>query len=305
MEIALGAMWFGTKVDEETSFAILDRFTEAGGTMIDTANNYAFWLTGGVGGESETVLGRWLASRKKRDQVVLGTKVGARPTAPGMGLENTEGLSEKAIRAAVEGSLRRLGTDRIDVYWAHIEDRTVPLEETMGAFGDLVREGTVGRLGASNHALWRLERARALGEPRWDDLQYRYTYLQPQPGVPLADIGHYLVTDELLDYVRAEGMRLWVYNALLAGGYTRADKPLHEAYRCPANERRLAVLRSVADELGATPNQVVLAWLMGGDPPVIPIVGVSTVAQVEEMLGAAELTLPAELRERLDSAAAG
>ncbi|GAA4152797.1 aldo/keto reductase [Actinomadura keratinilytica] len=303
MEIALGAMWFGTRVDEQTSFAILDRFVEAGGTMIDTANNYAFWLDGARGGESEAVIGRWLASRKVRDQVFIGTKVGAQPKTPGTGLENAEGLSEKAIRSAAEGSLRRLGTDRIDLYWAHFEDRSVPLEETMGAFGDLVREGAVGRVGVSNHAVWRVERARALGEPRYDDLQYRYSYLLPQPGVKLPENGHHHIDEEMLDYVRAEGLRLWVYNALLSGSYTRADKPLHRAYEHPSNERRLAALRSVADELGATPNQVVLAWLMGGDPPMIPIVGVSAMEHLEEALGAADLALDAELRERLDTAA--
>ncbi|GLZ11004.1 oxidoreductase [Actinomadura sp. NBRC 104425] len=303
MEFALGAMWFGTRVDEETSFAILDRFVEAGGTMIDTADNYAFWLDGGRGGESETVIGRWLASRKVRDQVFIGTKVGAQPKTPGTGLENAEGLSEKAIRSAAEGSLRRLGTDHIDLYWAHIEDRSVPLEETMGAFRDLVREGAVGRVGVSNHAVWRVERARALGEPRYDDLQYRYSYLLPQPGVKLPDNGHHHADEELLDYVRAEGLRLWVYNALLSGSYTRPDKPLHRAYEHPSNKRRLAALKSVADELGATPNQVVLAWLMGGDPPMIPIVGVSAMEHLEEALGAADLALDAELRERLDTAA--
>src|SRR4051812_374786 len=155
--LSLGAMWFGTRVEEAESFAILDRFVEAGGTLIDTANNYAFWLDGGAGGESETVVGRWLASRKARDRVGLSTKVGGMPKGTGR-----EGLSAAVIRSALDGSLRRLGTDRVDVYWAHLEDRSVPLEETVDAFASAVDQGKVGVLGASNHPAWRVERARRL-----------------------------------------------------------------------------------------------------------------------------------------------
>lgn len=122
--LCLGALPFGTTVDEKTSFAILDRFVEAGGDLIDTADNYAFWAPGGTGDESESTVGRWLASRRLYDKVVISTKVGARPTVPGSGLETAEGLSAPVIRKAAEASLRRLGTDRIDLYWTHIEDRS-------------------------------------------------------------------------------------------------------------------------------------------------------------------------------------
>ncbi|GLZ06584.1 oxidoreductase [Actinomadura sp. NBRC 104412] len=304
MDIALGTMWFGTSVSEEESFAILDRFVEAGGTMLDTANNYAFWLNGGVGGESEEVLGRWLASRPgMRDRIVLGTKVGAKPLAPGSGLENVEGLSSTAITSAAEDSLRRLQTDHIDLYWAHYEDRSVPLEDTMSGFGELVTSGKVGRIGVSNHPVWRVERARTAGPVPYTDLQYRYSYLQPRPGVKLPEGGHYHVNEDLLGYARDAGLKLWAYTALLSGVYSgRPDRPLPEHYEHVGNTRRLAVLGEVADELGATRNQVVLAWLMGGDPPIIPIVGVGKLAHLEEFLPAAELRLDAELGERLDSA---
>ncbi|MFI0444738.1 aldo/keto reductase [Actinomadura sp. 6N118] len=302
MNIALGTIPFGTTLDDTASFAILDRFHEAGGSMIDTANCYSFWLDGAVGGESETVIGRWLAARGVRKDIVLGTKAGAQPRTPGTGLENAEGLSAKSIRAAAEGSLRRLGTDHIDVYWAHIEDRTVPLEETMGAFGELVANGSVGRLGVSNHAVWRVERARALGRPTYTELQYRYSYLLPRPGTPFDESGHYHANSELFDYAHAEGLTMWAYTSLISGGYTRTDKPLHEAYDHPGTTRRLAALNAVADELGATPNQVVLAWLMGGDHPITPIIGVSSLAQLDELLPAADLKLDDELRERLDTA---
>lgn len=221
MRIALGTIPFGTTVDEATSFAILDRFVESGGKIIDTANNYPFWLEGATGDESETTIGRWLASRGNRDQVVISTKCGARPTVPGdRTLASAEGLSAKAIRSAAEGSLRRLGVDHIDVYWAHLDDRSVPLEETVATLDELVLAGWVKEVGASNHATWRLERARSLAAARgctpYTHVQLRYSYLRPRPGVRLPEDGHVHATEETLDYVRSEeNLTLWAYTALL------------------------------------------------------------------------------------------
>ncbi|MFJ9323503.1 aldo/keto reductase [Streptomyces globisporus] len=308
--LALGTLPFGTTVDEKTSFAILDRFVEAGGNLLDTANAYAFWVPGGTGDESEATIGRWLADRGVRDEVLISTKAGARPTVPGTGLETAEGLSGAVVTKAAEDSLRRLGTDRLDVYWAHLEDRTVPLEETVAALDSLVKDGKATVLGCSNHATWRTERARAVaragGMTPYTCVQQRYSYLQPRFDLSLPESAHVHVTPELLDYLRAESdLTLMAYSALISGAYTREDKPLPEAYDHPGSARRLAVLGEVAGELGATPNQVVLAWLMAGDPPVIPIVGVSSVEQLDEVLGAAELRLPEELKGRLDSADSG
>ncbi|GHH92091.1 aldo/keto reductase [Streptomyces capillispiralis] len=303
--IVLGTLGFGTSVDQETSFRILDRFTELGGTALDTANNYAFWADGANGDESELVLGAWLADRGARDSVSIGTKVGARPSVPGGGLESAEGLSEKVIRAALEDSLRRLRTDRVEVYWSHIEDRSVPLDETVHALADLVDSGKAGELGVSNHAVWRVERARALAgdRPRYTHLQYRYSYLQPRLDLPLPSSAHVHVTSELLDYARSEpDLRLWAYSPLLSGGYTRADVEIPAAYDHPGTEPRLTALREVADEVGATVNQVVLAWLLDHDPRILPIVGVSRVAQVEEAMGALDVVLDPGQRERLDRA---
>ncbi|GHB95047.1 aldo/keto reductase [Streptomyces rochei] len=308
--LCLGALPFGTTVDQKTSFAILDRFVEAGGDLVDTADNYAFWAPGGTGDESERTIGRWLADRRRYDDVVISTKVGARPTVPGTSLETAEGLSAPVIRKAAEDSLRRLGTDRIDVYWTHIEDRSVPLEETLGALDGLVGDGKVGVLGCSNHATWRTERARATsrahGWTGYTCVQQRYSYLQPRLDIGLPEGGHVHATAELLDYVRAEpDLTLMAYSSLLSGAYTRPDKSLPAAYDHPGTGQRLTALREVAAELGATVNQVVLAWLLGGDPPVIPIVGVSSVEQLDEALGAVALELPVELRARLDHAARG
>jgi aryl-alcohol dehydrogenase-like predicted oxidoreductase len=304
--VVLGTMYFGTRTDETTSMALLDRFVDRGGAWIDTANCYSFWADpSGVGGQSEQVIGRWLAARPGvRERVRISTKVRHQPTVPGQWPESAEGLSAPAIRDAARKSLGRLGTDRIDLYWAHAEDRTVPLDETVETFGELVEAGLVRRLGASNHAAWRVERARHLarerGVPGYSAMQLRHSYVQPRPGAPL-DTGHQQVSPEALDYVRSEGdLALWVYTPLINGAYTRADRPFPEAYDHPGTARRLVALNDVAREVEATPNQVVLAWLLGGDPPIATIVGVSSAQQLDEALAARDLRLTDEQRRRMD-----
>ncbi|MFI6759902.1 aldo/keto reductase [Micromonospora sp. NPDC050417] len=309
--LSLGAMLFGTATDEATSYAILDRYVEAGGTFVDTSDNYAFWQNGGQGGESEELLGRWRHSRGIGDKIVIATKLGARPLAPGTSYtDNAEGLSAKVIRESAERSRERLGMDRLDLLYAHIEDRTVPLEETVEAFGELVAEGSVGLLGASNHRAWRVERARgiaaAAGIPGYDVLQYHHTYLARRTDLPSeldpdGDIGS--VGPDLASYLRVEPtLTLVAYSPLVKGSYTRPDKPFGPAYDLPSAPGRLAALREVAAQTGATVNQVVLAWLMGGVTPAIPLVGASSVAQLDESIEAVELELTDEQRARLDQA---
>ncbi|MFJ3444306.1 aldo/keto reductase [Streptomyces sp. NPDC086081] len=308
--LALGAMLFGSVTDEATSFALLDRYVEAGGTFIDTSDNYAFWTDGGQGGQSEELLGRWRRSRGIGDEIVIATKLGARPLAPGTSYtDNPEGLSAKVIRESAERSRERLGTERLPLLYAHIEDRTVPLQETVEAFGALVAEGTVGLLGVSNHATWRVERARALaaaaGLPGYEVLQYAHTHLRPRTDVPDGlfpdgSLGH--AGPDLLSYLRAEpGLTLVAYSPLLRGAYTRPER-LPADFDHPGTPPRLAALRDVARETGATVNQVVLAWQTGGDLPIVPLAGVSTPAQLEENLAAVDLELSEEQRARLDTA---
>jgi aryl-alcohol dehydrogenase-like predicted oxidoreductase len=315
--LSLGAMLMGSRTDEATSFAILDRYIEAGGTFIDTSDNYAFWVNATQGGESEELLGRWRRSRGVGDEVVIATKVGARPLAPGAGfftpagkLVALEGLGAKVIREAAERSMSRLGVSRLDVMYAHIEDPAVALAETVDGFAELAASGLVGLLGVSNHWAWQVERARALagaaGVPGYEVLQYQHSYLRPRGdmrGSWSADGWVGLAGGDLLSYLRAEpGLTLVAYSPLLKGAYVRADRPLGAEFDHPGTAARLAVLRSVAAEIGATPNQVVLAWLMGGEVPVVPLVGASSVAQLDESLAAVDLELSAEQRARLDAA---
>jgi aryl-alcohol dehydrogenase-like predicted oxidoreductase len=311
--LSLGAMRFGTLTDEDTSFAILDRYVAAGGNFIDTSNNYLFFVNGTQGGESEALLGRWRASRGIGDEIVIATKVGAAPLAPTANFSAPrEGLSRAAIRAACERSRDRLGVERIDLYYAHVPDQGgVPLEEQVAAFGELVADGMVGLLGLSNHWAWQVERARGLaaaaGSERADVLQYHHTYLRMRTDIPdlrFSRDGEIGVADgSILSYLRAAaGMTLVAYSPLLSGGYARPGKQLDRAYDHPGTRARLRALDQVARETGATASQVVLAWLIGGELPVVPLVGASSVAQLDESLAAVDLRLSGEQRRLLDAA---
>lgn len=314
--LGLGAIKFGSAVDEQTAFAILDRYVEAGGSFIDTANNYAFWLTGTRGGESERVLGRWRRSRGIGHEVAIATKVGDRPLAEGTSIEdvsdprNVEGLAPEAIRVAVAGCMARLGVEQLDLLYVHQEDMAVPQAEVVEAMGGLVASGDVGLLGVSNQWTWRVERARALataaGLPGYEVLQYQHSYLRRRDDVPgfrtaVGRPSH--VGGDLLSYLSANpGLTLVAYSALLGGGYARPNRPLDPDFDHAGTPARLAVLGEVAKETGATSNQVVLAWLLGGETPVLPLVGASSVAQLDESLAAVDLELTADQRARLDAA---
>jgi aryl-alcohol dehydrogenase-like predicted oxidoreductase len=293
MELVLGTMYFGTRTDEPTSFALLDRFVEAGGRVLDTANCYAFWVSDtGHGGQSETVIGRWLgANPGLRDELVIATKVGVEPVDSG----GVEGLSAEVIAREARLSRERLGIETIDVYWAHAEDRHVDLAETVGAFGALVEEGVVRRLGASNHATWRVERARDLarqqGVEPWTLLQLTASYVDPRPRVEVPGKDHRFgfVTDETVDYLESHPeIELWVYSPLIQGSFDRADRPLPDEYHHPGTTARLETLAAVADRHGAAMSQVVLAWMSRRAKP---IVGVSSVEQLDSALGSVDLEL--------------
>jgi aryl-alcohol dehydrogenase-like predicted oxidoreductase len=302
-QLCLGAMYFGTRQDEATSFALLDQYVAAGGTFIDTANIYAHWTPNGQGGDSETLLGKWLAARGHRDEMFIATKVG-------FGYGDVQvGLSAAQIITECDKSLQRLGVDTIDLYYAHVDDRDTPLYETLEAFQSLVDAGKVRFVGASNYLAYRLERAHAVAKEHsfapFCCVQQCHTYLRPRYGQKVVEAQEY-VNDEILDFVRThkQGFTLLPYSVLLKGAYTRTDRPVPAAYAGPDSDARLAVLRAVAEETGATPNQVVLAWLVQGDPPSVPLIAASTAAQLTENLEALEVTLSAAQMQRLNAAGA-
>lgn len=292
--LALGVMMFGTTIDEPTSFAILDRFREAGGTFLDTADCYAFWIDGATGRESEELLGRWLAARGCREEMVISTKLGAQPdpklasTWP----RNAEGLSAPVVRAAAEGSLQRLGTDHVEVLFSHIEDRSVRYHETVGAHAELIAEGKVAVAGVSNHPTSRIKRARAaaeeLGVPGYTAVQQRHSYLRARPGASFTSPQE-PADDELLAMVRAGELSMMAYATLLEGSLVREDRPLDHNYQNPENEQRLKTLWRVAAEAGVTRTQLALAWLLHGDPAIVPVIGVSSVAQLDDCLAAVDV----------------
>jgi aryl-alcohol dehydrogenase-like predicted oxidoreductase len=179
----LGAMYFGSRNDRATSYRMLDRYVDAGGSFIDTANIYAWWVEGFHGGESETLLGEWMRARGHRSRLFIASKVGFQYS------DVARGLTAAQIEAECDKSLRRMGIDTIDLFYAHVDDRTTPMHETMEAFDRLVRAGKVRHIGASNFLAYRLERAHTLSKQNgWPDyvcLQQRHTYLRPKPGAEL------------------------------------------------------------------------------------------------------------------------
>lgn len=303
-DLVLGTMYFGTRTDPATSYALLDRFVEAGGTTIDTANCYAFWADPtGHGGQSESLLGDWLRKHPGlREQLTIATKVGVEPADGGI-----EGLSPEVVRREAERSRGRLSLEVIDLYWAHGEDRRTPIEETAHAMGALVADGIVGRLGISNHPTWMVERARAHALSRglapFEALQLTTSYVEPRPGAAVEGKDHRFgwVTDETRDYVALNGLELWAYSPLIQGSFDRGDRPFPQAYVHPGTTGRLAALAEVAGERGVPPSQVVLAWLIARG--IRPIVGVSSVEQLDSALAAGRLDLDDETMTRLDQPA--
>jgi aryl-alcohol dehydrogenase-like predicted oxidoreductase len=296
--LCLGAMYFGTKQDDETSFRLLDAYLDAGGSFIDTANIYSWWIEGCRGGESEALLGRWMQVRKNRNKLFLATKVGfGYDEVPG-------GLTAKLIQSECEKSLKRLGTETVELYYAHVDDPNTPLEETLEAFERLIEDGKVRFIGASNYTAWRLEEARCISQTEgWTSfccLQQRHTYIQPKPGTSFSPQRH--INEDLLDYARNRPLTLLAYSALISGGYTHPEKYNFSGYQGPHTDARLAMLNQVAAEKEASPNQVVLAWMLNNNPRILPLIAASSIEQLKENLGALDLNLTAEDIQRLDQA---
>jgi aryl-alcohol dehydrogenase-like predicted oxidoreductase len=296
--LCLGTDSIGSKIDSKKSFELLDLYFESGGNFIDTANIYAAFLEGFHGGESETTIGSWLKERGVRDRIILSTKTGF--PYPGF----AGGLSANVIRQECEASLRRLQTDRLDIYCAHCDDPDTPQRETMDAFNTLIKEGKVRAIAASNLPVWRIARANTICEENglqpYSIVQQRYTYLRPRHG---ADFGPQIcIGEELKDYARKNDISLIGYSVLLQGAYHREDRPLPNQYGGSDADARLVELQTIASEVGATVNQVVLAWMLQSNPRVLPIVAGSRTDQLEESIGALTVSLTADQMAKLETA---
>jgi aryl-alcohol dehydrogenase-like predicted oxidoreductase len=302
--VALGAMFWGTNVPTQTAHALLDLAVDRGANFVDTANNYAFWVDGATGDESETCLGEWFAARgpAARDSVTLATKVGARPARPGGDTSEPLGLRPAAVAAQLRDSLRRLRTDRVDLVYAHIDDHTVPLSEVVGGLQELVDDGLAGSIAASNLTADRLAEAlRSKGDSvGYCALQNRFTYLKPLSDT---DFGRQVVLDdEVIRVAEAASVLAVGYSTLLMGAYTRDDRSLPPAYQHDGTEAALVALRRAADASGLDPGQTVLAWMVQRDQPVIPVIGPSRPDQLVSAIEAVSTMLEPTTLKTLDQA---
>ncbi|MEU4421990.1 aldo/keto reductase [Actinoplanes sp. NPDC024001] len=318
-KLALGAMQMGNATDEQTSFRILDRYAEIGGSFLDTADCYEWWSEpGSRGGHSEELLGRWMRAGNRRDDVFLATKGSAVPEhSPDLwaadGTANWDlarrtfaGAGADTLRHALDGSLRRLGTDHVDLYYVHVDDRSTPLEETLEALAGLVTAGKVRYLGWSNVRTWRLEAIRQLcdryGWPAPVAVQQQHSYLRRRAGLDNASI----VDAEQWDYLATHrDLTLVAYSPILKGVYDdparQREHWMMESYAGPDTDARLAAVTELAGEVGVTPNQLVLAWhLHQSEPPVVPLIGPRTFEQFENLLPALDVKLDADQLGRLD-----
>ncbi len=296
--LCLGTANFGGKHDRETCFDLIDFFRANDGSFIDTANMYSHWHPGCVGGESESTIGQYIRDRGSRHELQIASKVGF--PYPGC----SGGLSAVEIELECEKSLRRLNTDYLDVYYSHCDDRTTPIEETMAAFEHLIQSGKVRAIGASNLVGWRITQANQFSElhgwHRYCAIQQRYTYLRPRPGAAFGE--QVFLSEPMRDYSRTSSVTLLGYSILLGGAYQRAPAPPPPEFEGPDSVARMAALASVAHEMHATRNQVVIAWMRQSDPPILPIVATSNMAQLAENIGALELSLSEDQMRRLDTA---
>ncbi len=296
--LAFGTDLIGSKIDRSRSFALLDFYHEGGGNFLDTANFYASWYPGCSGGESESTIGQWMKERGNRDELVISTKLAFDyPGSPG-------GLTAGEIERECDKSLKRLQTDRVELYQAHRDDRDTPIEETMEAFDRLVRAGKARVLGASNLRLWRVAEANSIARDRgwtpYSVVEQRYTYLRPRHG---ADFGPQIfLSDDMRDYASHYGITLMGYSILLQGAYVRDDREIPAQFGGGDSPERIQVLTSVSREAGCTPVQAIIAWMRQGKPAILPIIAGSATEQLAENIDALEITLTGGQMERLDAA---
>jgi aryl-alcohol dehydrogenase-like predicted oxidoreductase len=297
----LGGNVFGWTADEATSHAVLDAFTDAGGNFLDTADGYTAWVPGNEGGESEAIIGSWLQRRGRRDDVVIATKVSQHPARKGLGHDN--------VLAAAEDSLRRLGTDHIDIYYAHFDDPETPLEETLAAFDELVRAGKVRYVAGSNYSAERVAEALAIqdreGYARWVALQPHYNLVER---AGFEDGG-------LRELAEREGLAVVPYYALASGFLTGKYRDAEEAGDSPRaggaakylddrGRRVLGALDEVAAAHDVPVTAVSIAWLAARPTVVAPIASARNVAQLDALFQGATLELAPDEIAALDAASA-
>ena len=301
--LCFGGNVFGWTANEKTSFDILDAFTGAGFDFVDTADVYTRWIEGNKGGESETIIGNWFARSGKRKDVVLATKCGMDMGADG------KGLSKAHILKSVEGSLKRLKTDYIDLYQSHADDETVPQEETLAAYDTLIKSGKVRAIGASNFTAARLESAVAVakqnGLPVYASLQPEYNlYDREKFEAELAGVCEKHGIGVIGYYSLARGFLSGKYRSEADLGKSPRGASVQKNYFNDRGWRILKALDEVAAETGANPTQVSIAWLIAQPLVTAPIASATSLAQLEDLMKAAQLNLDDKSLAKLNAASA-
>jgi len=300
--LMLGGNVFGWTADRAKSFAVLDRFVERGGTLIDTADVYSEWIPGHHGGESERMIGEWLRARGRRDDVQIATKVGT------LEIDGHKGLRPDHVARAIDASLERLGTDYVDLYFAHRDDPDVPQAEALGAFAKAIEAGKVRAIGASNFTADRLASALAVSDAQGLP---RYTVLEPHYNL----IERVQFESELQPLALSEDIGVVPYFALARGFLSGKYRSAADAAKSPRGQQNvkflegrgaqvLAALDTVAAETGAPHAAIAIAWLAGRPGVTAPIASATSVEQLDQLLDALDLELSAAQIARLDAAGA-
>lgn len=293
--IALGTMYFGTRIDEQTSFSILDLYSDKGGKLFDTANKYARWVPGFQGGESETLLGKWIRKRKNRNNLFICTKVGL-PYG-----DVPRSLKKEVMISECEKSLKRLCIETIDLYFAHGYDKDTEVQEVMETFYLLKKQGKIRFAGASNYYSWQISESNSVADIQgWEGfscIQQRHTYLQPYLRTGFGN--QLLLTPDLEALCLQKKLTIMAYSPLLGGAYTNKDRPVPAQYPDPDSKVKIRKLREVANDLKVSINTVVLAWMIQNVPEIIPIVAGSSLGQIEENLQVLSIRLSSEHLEIL------
>lgn len=300
-EMGLGTMSFGPKIDEKESFKRMDEYVAAGGNFFDTANIYGRSPSGNSNaGDSERIIGRWLKETGKRGDIVLASKVGF----PYPGIEY--GTTKKQIKEECEKTLQKLGTDYLDLYYLHTDDFDTPMEESLGALQELIKEGKVRHIGASNFSAWRLERSLAIcRENGWEPfccVQQRHSYLRPKQESVFGQQKY--VELEMKEFIKDTGMTLIAYCPLIKGAYGKKNAGVPGQYISEDSRIRLKVLEEISKESGISPIQLVYYWLMNSNPSAIPLIAPSTWEQFQEAVGTLDVEA-SKYMQRMDEAADG
>ncbi|WP_087026282.1 aldo/keto reductase [Thaumasiovibrio subtropicus] len=300
--LGFGTMLLGSSVSETQSFRLLDEYLALGGNFLDTANCYAYWVENGYPDASERVIGKWLASRNNRQDVIIATKCGCRPKNSDIIDEhphsNMEGLAPETIYEGIERSLNNMGIDYVDLYYVHFDDRSQDLFQIMKTLDDLVKQGKTKAIACSNFMSWRFKEAQMIAKQHgftpFCAIQQHLTYLNPKKRSDFGVCDY--VTRDLENMLQHEtAVSLVAYSPLLGGYYTRQDRRENywrkHVYENTGNERRLEVLSRVADKYGVSENVIVLAWMCQRQPSALPLISASKVEQLRENFSALQIKL--------------